>query len=119
VKDKRVVLVDDSIVRGTTLLRIVRLLREAGASEVHLRSSAPPFMHPCHYGVAIDSTDKLIACKYSVSEIAGLLNADSLGYLEIPFVQKLADHTSLNFCDACFSGNYPTALADADRKEGK
>ena len=83
VKDKRVVLVDDSIVRGTTIAKIVNLLRDAGAKEVHVRSSAPPFINPCYYGTDIDSKDKLIACKYSVPEIREIINADSLGYLSI------------------------------------
>lgn len=116
VKGKRVVLVDDSIVRGTTISRIVKLLREAGATEVHMRSSAPPFIHPCHYGVAIDSKDKLIACKYSIPEIAEQLGVDSLGFLDIQSVQKLADGTHFDFCDACFTGNYPTELPDAGKK---
>ena len=83
VKDKRVVLVDDSIVRGTTIAKIVNLLRDAGAKEVHVRSSAPPFINPCYYGTDIDSKDKLIACKYSIPEIKEIIGADSLGYLSI------------------------------------
>ena len=81
VRGRRVVLVDDSIVRGTTARRIVALLREAGATEVHLRISAPPFLHPCYYGTDIDSEEHLIACRCSVAQIARELGADSLGYL--------------------------------------
>ncbi|MCF0136110.1 MAG: amidophosphoribosyltransferase, partial [Lachnospiraceae bacterium] len=83
VKGKRVVLIDDSIVRGTTSAQIAALLREAGAEEIHMRISSPPFMNPCYYGTDIDSRDSLIACKYSVEEIARILNVDSLGYLAL------------------------------------
>ena len=106
VKGKRVVLVDDSIVRGTTCARIVRLLREAGATEVHMRSSAPPFMNPCYFGTDIDSRDKLIACKHSMEEICQIIGADSLGYLSCESAKKLADN-SHGFCTACFDGKYP------------
>ena len=111
VKGKRVVLIDDSIVRGTTSARIVHLLREAGATEVHLRISAPPFLNPCYYGTDIDSRDHLIACRHSVAEIAEIAGADSLGYLSVENVSKLADfscHTG--FCAACFDGNYPAGV---------
>ena len=106
VKGKRVVLVDDSIVRGTTCARIVRLLREAGATEVHMRSSAPPFMNPCYFGTDIDSRDKLIACQHSLEEICQIIGADSLGYLSCESARKLADN-SHGFCTACFDGQYP------------
>ncbi len=106
VKGKRVVLVDDSIVRGTTGARIVRLLREAGAVEVHMRLSSPPFMNPCYFGTDIDSRDKLIACKHSLEEIRQILGVDSLGYLSCENVQRLCDN-STGFCTACFDGNYP------------
>ncbi|MDR0952217.1 MAG: amidophosphoribosyltransferase [Oscillospiraceae bacterium] len=109
VSGKRVVLIDDSIVRGTTSERIVRLLREAGATEIHMRSSAPPFLNPCYYGTDIDSRDNLIACHNSVDEIAKMLGADSLGYLSVENVTKLTDnHATHGFCRACFSGDYPT-----------
>ena len=108
VKGKRVVLVDDSIVRGTTCARIVRLLREAGATQVHMRSSAPEFMNPCYFGTDIDSRDKLIACKHSMDEICKIIGADSLGYLSCESVKKLADN-STGFCTACFDGQYPVA----------
>jgi amidophosphoribosyltransferase len=106
VAGKRVVLIDDSIVRGTTSARIVNLLREAGAKEIHMRVSAPPFMHPCYFGTDIDSRDKLIACQHSIEEIRQIIGADSLGYLSVSSVKMLADNTQ-GFCTACFTGEYP------------
>ena len=109
VKGKRVVLVDDSIVRGTTSARIVRLLRNAGATEVHFRSSAPPFINPCYYGTDIDSTESLIACHHTIEEIAKIIGADTLGFLPLEDVTKLcAERSASGFCTACFDGNYPT-----------
>ena len=111
VKGKRVVLVDDSIVRGTTCARIVRLLRNAGATEVHFRSSAPPFINPCYYGTDIDSKESLIACHHTVEEIAKIIGADSLGYLPIEDVYKLCpDGSCGGLCTACFDGKYPTRV---------
>ena len=111
VKGKRVVLVDDSIVRGTTSARIVRLLRSAGATEVHFRSSAPPFINPCYYGTDIDSKETLIACHHTVEEIARIMGADSLGYLPIKDVTKLGEGGKCKgYCTACFDGKYPTEL---------
>ena len=106
VKGKRVVLVDDSIVRGTTSARIVKMLREAGATEVHLRSSAPMFLHPCYFGVDIDSRDKLFACNHTFEEMVKILNVDSLGFLSPENAKKLTDNTT-GFCTACFDGQYP------------
>ena len=109
VKGKRVVLVDDSIVRGTTCARIVRLLRNAGATEVHLRSSAPAFLNPCYYGTDIDSTETLIACHHTVDEIARIVGADSLGYLRLEDVTKIGEGgVCKGYCTACFDGKYPT-----------
>ena len=111
VKGKRVILVDDSIVRGTTSARIVRLLRNAGATEVHLRSSAPPFLNPCFYGTDIDSKEALIANHHTVDEIARMVGADSLGYLRLEDVFKLGDSGSCKgYCTACFDGKYPTDI---------
>ena len=90
VKGKRVVLIDDSIVRGTTSARIVKLLREAGAKEVHMRVSAPPFKNPCYYGTDIDSRENLIACHHTVEETAKIIGVDSLGYLSVDSVKKIA-----------------------------
>jgi amidophosphoribosyltransferase len=107
IKDKRVVLIDDSIVRGTTMRRIVKLVRESGAKEVHLRISSPPFVNPCYFGTDIDSRENLIAHKMSIPEIRDYLGADSLGYLSIDNVTKIAQNAKCNFCSGCFSGNYP------------
>lgn len=117
VKGKRVVMIDDSIVRGTTSERIVRLVREAGAKEVHVRISAPPFVSPCYYGVDIDSKENLIACKHSVDEIARIIGADSLGYLSREDVTKIADGSSCTgFCCACFDEKYPTSIPVGNNK---
>ena len=111
VKGKRVVLIDDSIVRGTTSKRIVSLLRDAGATQVHFRVSAPPFLNPCFYGTDIDSRDNLIACHHTVKEIADIIGVDSLGYLDLADVGCLADNGACGgYCDACFSGKYPTQV---------
>ena len=107
VKDKRVVLIDDSIVRGTTSRRIVNLLKEAGAKEVHMRISAPPFLHPCYFGTDIDSRENLIANQKNVEEIANYIGVDSLGYLSVDGVRNIAKDAKCGFCDACFTGNYP------------
>lgn len=112
VKGKRVVLVDDSIVRGTTSARIVGLLREAGAKEVHMRVSAPPFLNPCYYGTDIDSRDHLIACQHTVEEIAEIIGVDSLGYLSVENAAKIVPNSENDLCLACFNGKYPTAIPD-------
>lgn len=110
VKGKRVVLVDDSIVRGTTSARIIKLLHEAGAAEVHMRVSAPPFINPCYYGTDIDSQENLIACRMSEDEIREHIGADTLGYLSVRRARTIAepDASIKGFCSACFDGNYPT-----------
>mgnify|MGYP001851606146 FL=1 len=115
VRDKRVILIDDSIVRGTTSGQIVRLLREAGAREIHMRISSPPFLHPCYYGTDIDSEDHLIACHHTVDEIRELIGADSLGYLPVSALGTLADCGG--YCSACFDGRYPTAIPSDTRKD--
>ena len=122
VAGKRVVLVDDSIVRGTTCRRIVGLLREAGATEVHLRISSPPFTNPCYFGVDIDSKDKLIACQMTIPEVRKSLGADSLGYLSIAGVRSIAEESGCDFCIGCFTGRYPVdppAVAYKSRFETK
>ncbi len=116
VAGKRVVMIDDSIVRGTTSERIVRLLREAGAKEVHVRISAPPFLNPCYFGTDIDSRDHLIACHHTTEEIAAIIGADSLGYLSVDSVHKLARGCSLTFCDGCFTGHYPVPVPEHREK---
>ena len=105
VKGKRIILVDDSIVRGTTSALIVNMLRDAGAREVHVRISAPPFLHPCYFGTDIPSEDQLIAHGHTVEEIRDMIGADSLSYLKMERLQEMA--CSRSICTACFSGKYP------------
>lgn len=107
VEGKKVVLIDDSIVRGTTSARIVNLVREAGAKEVHVRISCPPFTNPCYFGTDIDSKENLIACKMTIPEICEYIGADSLGYLSIDGVRSLAYNSDCDFCVGCFNGEYP------------
>lgn len=116
VEGKRVVMVDDSIVRGTTSKRIVNLLREAGATEVHVRISSPPFLNPCYFGTDIDNRDKLIACQMTLEETRKQIGADSLAYLSINAMQNLAPKCKLGCCDACFTGNYPVYVPAEDNK---
>ena len=116
VAGKRVVMIDDSIVRGTTSARIVRLLREAGAKEVHVRISSPPFLHSCYFGTDIDSEENLIAGKcHSTQEIAEYIGADSLAYLP---VEALGELTGKNCgcCCGCFTGEYPVDITGAGGK---
>ena len=115
VRGKRVVLIDDSIVRGTTSARIVKLIRDAGAREVHFRVSAPPFINPCFYGTDIDSRENLIAVNHSVDEIARIIGADTLGYLSLEHVTQLAA-PGKGYCIGCFSGQYPTEVPTQVRK---
>ena len=115
IKGKRLVLVDDSIVRGNTMRQVVKLLKNAGAKEVHVRISSPPFLHPCYYGTDIDSEEHLIACHYTVSEIKALIGADSLGYFPSERLGELCD--SEDFCCACFTGEYPTSIPTDARKD--
>ena len=117
VRGKRVVIIDDSIVRGTTSARIIKLLRDAGAKEIHMRVSAPPFLNPCYYGTDIDSRENLIACKYTIPEIAKKIGVDSLGYLSVESVRQLAKGVNgTGYCTACFSGEYPTEIPDTPMK---
>ncbi len=109
VSGKRVVLIDDSIVRGTTCARIVRLVREAGATEVHVRISAPSFLYPCYYGTDIDSKENLIAFNHTNEEITKIIGADSLGFLPLADVTKIVGRQE-GFCTACFDGKYPTDI---------
>ena len=107
VEGKRVVMVDDSIVRGTTSKRIVSLLRHFGATEVHVRSSAPPFMFPCYFGTDEPSKDQLVACNYTMDGIKELIGADSIGFLSVNSLEKIIPNANCQFCDGCFSGKYP------------
>jgi amidophosphoribosyltransferase len=113
IQGKRVVLVDDSIVRGTTLTKIVSMIRNAGASEVHLRISSPPSIGPCHYGVNTPTREELIAHTHSVQEIQDLMAADSLGYLSLEGLRGCATQIKRGTCDACFSNEYPVDVTDA------
>lgn len=116
VAGKSVIMIDDSIVRGTTSARIVRLLREAGAQQIHVRISAPPFLNPCYYGTDIDSREHLIACHHSIDEIRELIGADSLAYLPTDRLHELVGTApGTGYCSACFDGRYPTALPPQNR----
>lgn len=110
VKGKRVVMIDDSIVRGTTVDRIVTMLREAGAKEVHMRISSPPFMWPCYYGTDIPSRNELIACNHTIEEITKLSGADSLGYLPVESLHEMIGFAPTGFCEGCFTGKYPAPI---------
>ena len=110
IKGQRLVVVDDSIVRGTTTPHVVGLLRKAGAAEVHMRVCAPPIKHPCHMGVDMASRHELLAANKSIEEIRLLIGADSLGYLGVEGLMKVVGGTNGGFCDACFTGNYPVPV---------
>ncbi len=111
---KRVILIDDSIVRGTTSRKLVQMARNAGATEVHFRVSSPPTTGPCHYGIDTPSKSELIAANQSVEEIREYLNADSLAYLPLDAMWKAMDGEQDRYCDACFSGNYPLPVPDPE-----
>jgi amidophosphoribosyltransferase len=116
VEGKRVVMIDDSIVRGTTSLRIVNLLREAGATEVHVLISSPPFMNSCFYGIDTPNKDELIASRMSVEEIRQAINADSLHFLTkeglLQAIGRPDEGINRGMCLACFDNDYPTVLTD-------
>jgi amidophosphoribosyltransferase len=109
---KKVIIIDDSIVRGTTSRKLVKALRDAGASEVHMRISSPPVTHPCFYGIDTDSQDQLIAARMKVEEIAQQLEVDSLAYLSWKGMLEETQEDTNNFCSACFTGNYPVAIPE-------
>lgn len=115
-KGKRVILIDDSIVRGTTSERLVKLIRDAGAKEVHMRISAPPFRYPCYFGTDIDSPKHLIANNHSIEEITKMIDVDSLGFLSVDSVKKLAENGDNGFCTGCFSGKYPLEITANNHK---
>lgn len=114
---KRIVLIDDSIVRGTTCRRTIDMLRKAGAKEIHMRVSAPPFIAPCYYGTDIDSEENLIANHHAVDEIAHIIGVDSLGYLSSENVVRLTEMSPDSFCTACFGGEYPTRIPAEGHKD--
>jgi amidophosphoribosyltransferase len=116
---KRVILVDDSIVRGTTSTKIVEMVRHAGAREVHMRISSPPTAFPCFYGIATPSRDQLLAARFDVEQMARHIGVDSLAFISIDGLYRAMgeagrDKLAPRFCDACFSGDYPIRPADAD-----
>jgi amidophosphoribosyltransferase len=114
---RRLVVVDDSIVRGTTTRAMVRMLREAGAAEVHLRISSPPYRWPCYYGLDTGTRAELIAANLEVGEIRDYLGADSLAYLELDALKEATGASGAGFCDACLTGQYPTEVAVTFRRE--
>lgn len=114
VAGKRVVMVDDSIVRGTTSARIVQQLKQAGATQVHVRISAPPFLWPCYFGTDIPSTDQLTARRHTLDEICQMIGADSLGFLKLDSLHEMMGEKEKHYCDACFSGYYPSLDPSAE-----
>jgi amidophosphoribosyltransferase len=114
---KRLVVVDDSIVRGNTTRQIVQMLRDAGAREVHMRVSAPPIKHPCHYGIDMSTREEMIAHGRTTAEVAVELGCDSLHYLSLEGVYEAVGAAPATHCDACFTGHYP--LEGSDRAQGK
>ncbi len=119
IEGKSVVLIDDSIVRGTTSLKIVQMMRDAGASEVHMRIASPPTRHSCFYGVDTPERSKLLAAKHNVEEMKAFIHADSLAFVSIDGLYKALGeehraHIRPQYCDACFTGEYPTRLTDQD-----
>jgi amidophosphoribosyltransferase len=109
------VVIDDSIVRGTTSRKLVQALRDAGALEVHMRISSPPVTHPCFYGIDTDTQDQLIAARLSLAEISSHLGVDSLAYLSQQGMVEAAQANSSNFCTACFDGSYPIEMDEQVR----
>lgn len=120
VRGKRIVLVDDSIVRGTTTIKLVETLRQAGAKEVHMRISSPPVKYPCHFGINTPNAGQLIGSKLKVEGVRKLLGADSLEYLDLDMLTSSVYDENGNgpkgFCTACFDGNYPMDLKKCKRK---
>jgi amidophosphoribosyltransferase len=114
IEGKRIVLVDDSIVRGTTSRKIVRMVREAGAKEVHVRISCPPTISPCYYGVDTPRREELIAAQKPIEEIRRFLGADSLGYLSFASLREAVEDTEGKFCTSCYTGSYPTELVQLE-----
>jgi amidophosphoribosyltransferase len=115
-KGKRVIVIDDSIVRGTTSRKLVKALRDAGATEIHMRISSPPVTHPCFYGIDTDTQDQLIAATKSVAEIAEQIGVDTLAYLSWEGMLSATERDPNNFCSACFTGDYPVEIPDGVKK---
>lgn len=112
VRGKRIVMVDDSIVRGTTCANIIKMLKKAGATEVHVRISSPPFLYPCYFGTDVPSNEQLIAHSHTTEQIREMIGADSLGYMEIGKLKDMVN--GLSYCDACFTGQYPMEVPKRD-----
>ena len=124
VEGKRIVLIDNSIVRGTTSLKIVEMMRDAGASEVHFRVASPPTGHGCYYGVDTPERSKLLAGRMDMSAMRDFIQADSLAFVSIDGLYRAVGQSSRNnahpqFCDACFTGDYPTSLTDLVKREAE
>ncbi|MBD3167584.1 amidophosphoribosyltransferase, partial [bacterium] len=120
IRDKKIVVVEDSIVRGTTLRKLTSLLRSHGAEEVHIRVSSPPIRFPCYYGMDFPTRDELIANNAKVDEIRDTLGVDSLGYLSVEMLLESVRRTEgQGYCTACFTGNYPVPVDDAEHAEDK
>ncbi len=115
-KGKRVIVIDDSIVRGTTSRKLVKALRDAGATEIHMRISSPPVTHPCFYGIDTDTQDQLIAATKSVAEIAEQIGVDTLAYLSWDGMLAATERDPSHFCSACFTGDYPVEIPDGVKK---
>jgi amidophosphoribosyltransferase len=112
VEGKRIIMIDDSIVRGTTSDRIVKLLREAGAKEVHMRVSSPPFLWPCYFGTDVPAREQLIAYNRTIPQISEVIGTDSLDYLRVERLEEIAGH--LGICKGCFTGKYPLEPPNED-----
>ena len=117
IRGRRVVLVDDSIVRGTTSPKIVKMVRDAGAAEVHLRISCPPTAWPCHYGINMPTREELIASTKSVDEIRDFIGADSLAYLSLEGTRSAVSGPGESYCQACWSGDYRVDVSGVDRRQ--
>jgi amidophosphoribosyltransferase len=121
IQGKSIILVDDSIVRGTTSLKIVQMLRESGAREVHMRVASPPTRHSCFYGVDTPERNKLLAAHMNVAEMNGYIKADSLAFISVDGLyralgEEVRDEAQPQHCDACFTGDYPTRLTDHEEQ---
>ena len=115
IEGKSIILVDDSIVRGTTSERMIKPLRDMGVKEVHLRISSPPFKHPCYFGTDIDSAENLIANHMTVDEICQKIGADSLEYLDMDNLTEIGAKKGIKFCTGCFTGKYPIEVSGGDK----
>jgi amidophosphoribosyltransferase len=119
IEGRRVVLIDDSIVRGTTSPKIVKMVRDAGAAEVHVRISAPPTRWPCHYGIDMPTRGELIAAHHPVEEIRAAIGADSLAYLSLQGMLGAVSGPPESYCTACWTGDYRVPIAAADRRQAE